>query len=887
MRKQKGFITLLAIIIGILLIGGGAYFYISSQSKKNVSGSALPGEINYQTCDPELIPCKDQDLCTLKTGLLNPESKKCDLIIDENIKRVCEDANNTFISIYDRDSEIKDLRQGEYIGKNILKEINELKNIINNQSSVINTKKEEIETEMETIRIEYKATLSEAEDFFDVLQLMNTSFITSDSDCKQISDLGAREICQILNNPNLTESTCNGFKESRGQCYFFLAQQEKNRAYCSYAEAPDGLSFADCDDLVTTRIAIDSTDASFCGQIDYKNTSSFERQFKFSTFATCVLQVVYKDDNPNQCKYLPEGGNDIESISNIDYFFKDGCEKMVWKDTYSSNKTDFSSLRQINSIDKCEEGDAVCINTFAIKLSRPDLCYEGTKDKCSEAVYALTGNKKHITSGDLAIQHFFLTGENLCSSVTDGKSNCFATIGKYKKDLLVCNQAKETARDDRYIYDNMDDVIDCYVTTSVSQDDPKICLLLDDEYPPKTFSNSKTQNCLEKYSLITGKLDGCMAIYQWDDYVFKKELDKKNDQLKVDNSDLLEDTDYNRKISKSKFIPDCSNNYYQTEKQVYDSGTTYGPYLDDESRDLLESKIDEEGAIALQTLEGLSCLNSIDIDYDGIENLTNLPNLPNLKKISASYSSDFKDLSGIERFPLLEELDISSTDVFDISKLKTLTNIKSLYIDGTKITNLEPLRNITSIKELYLNRLNYTDLSPIYNLDLESIYLDADVNSLDELSGIKTEKIDISVNIESEEDILKLNSIPAFEYIALDLELKSQFNDFSSLNVKNLKDLYLDFNGEFYEINIKSIYHLKELEDITIRDGKLSSIDLRKFPNLTNLTIYDTQLETLSKSIIGIDSDRLNISIDVEESFEDCINWKKENPELDLECIYY
>ena len=98
-----------------------------------------------------------------------------------------------------------------------------------------------------------------------------------------------------------------------------------------------------------------------------------------------------------------------------------------------------------------------------------------------------------------------------------------------------------------------------------------------------------------------------------------------------------------------------------------------------------------------------------------------LNNLINVKKLNLSGLKGKLDISQIECFVKLIELDISYCT--NIENLQCLEKLESLDISNTNISTLNFSQNMKNLKNLIISNTNITDLLPLYKLE-ELEYLD-------------------------------------------------------------------------------------------------------------------------------------------------------------------
>lgn len=159
----------------------------------------------------------------------------------------------------------------------------------------------------------------------------------------------------------------------------------------------------------------------------------------------------------------------------------------------------------------------------------------------------------------------------------------------------------------------------------------------------------------------------------------------------------------------------CSNNNLQTYKSIdkYTIGWTYkahdlesdplfflnSDYYDEEktiikltsqSRRKLKDYLREGGSSVLsKKLNGLSCLEELDLRNSGLSEVDNFPNLKNLKNLDLSLNTELSDITFLSRFTKMERLNLRRTSVSDLSPIANLPNLKFLLINKGLISKEE------------------------------------------------------------------------------------------------------------------------------------------------------------------------------------------------------
>ena len=214
----------------------------------------------------------------------------------------------------------------------------------------------------------------------------------------------------------------------------------------------------------------------------------------------------------------------------------------------------------------------------------------------------------------------------------------------------------------------------------------------------------------------------------------------------------------------------------------------------------------------LSPIAGLIQLKSIDIDFidspfpiiHDTEQLSRLVNLTFLALDGAD------DLTPLARFPKLETLFVSDSNIRDLKPLAGLTNLTLIHMGGSSVSDLSPLVGLTKLWHLYLPGGDISDLTPLAGLTgLEELYLHhngiSDISILSGLTGLKR------IN-------LRDNSITNISPLARLTQLKwadladNEISDASPLaGLTNLTWLAVDRN------NISDLSPLEELrKNITV-----------------------------------------------------------------------
>ncbi|WPC43921.1 cell wall-binding repeat-containing protein [Clostridium sp. JS66] len=187
------------------------------------------------------------------------------------------------------------------------------------------------------------------------------------------------------------------------------------------------------------------------------------------------------------------------------------------------------------------------------------------------------------------------------------------------------------------------------------------------------------------------------------------------------------------------------------------------------------------------------------------------------------------DISGIENFVNLQDLNLDFSKVSDISCLKNLTKLKWLRLSGNQVSDISSLKGLTNLYEIELSNNKISDIGALKNF-----------TNLQRL-GLGGNKI---------ADISTINSLTNLKYLELD---NNQISDISALKeLTGLNSLYIN-NNQIKDIS--PLTNLRNLESLDLSNNQISDItELKKLINITSLNlkgnpISDKDKESLKKAL--------------------------------------
>jgi len=209
------------------------------------------------------------------------------------------------------------------------------------------------------------------------------------------------------------------------------------------------------------------------------------------------------------------------------------------------------------------------------------------------------------------------------------------------------------------------------------------------------------------------------------------------------------------------------------------------------------------------------------------------------------------DLTGLEYFINLRELDAGFNDITDLSPLAGLTQLRKLNLGGNTIIDLSPLAGLTKLEELTLYGNGIRDIGPLAGLQsLHSLHLGNDpVGDLSPLAGL--------ANL----DCLYLGGCGITDIGALagltnlySLELSdNSITDLTALSgMQNLRNLKLAGNPVADYAPIEAIY--PQLEEKDFEYGQAFDAELpRQAENSdAKVAVGDDALEAILREVTGV-----------------------------------
>ena len=253
-------------------------------------------------------------------------------------------------------------------------------------------------------------------------------------------------------------------------------------------------------------------------------------------------------------------------------------------------------------------------------------------------------------------------------------------------------------------------------------------------------------------------------------------------------------------------------------------------------------------------------------------NVNDIEKYPMLEKLEIC-NYHLEDLSFLKQLPHLKELKINNCGVIGLQELEGLVNLTELDLSYNQIIDITPLEKLTNLEKLKLNTNQITDISPIKNLT-KLTGLDLSENQITNIKVLKdlpnlalTDKsYDIDV---LPEYLVKLFN---FEHVYLD---DNQISDISTIDKEVLKytsaqkqNLKIKTNKK--EISLPNAFLKNEKNTFSTENFELINCKLSK--DNSKIIIEDTAKEAsikiaegaLKDSVLTVEYDNIkpNLTVD-------------------------
>ena len=227
------------------------------------------------------------------------------------------------------------------------------------------------------------------------------------------------------------------------------------------------------------------------------------------------------------------------------------------------------------------------------------------------------------------------------------------------------------------------------------------------------------------------------------------------------------------------------------------------------------------------------------------------------------YSSEIRNLTGLQHARNLRELKLSGNAITDISSLAELRQLNELWLDRNSITDISPLAELKKLTRLELWHNNITDISPLAELK-KLTWLNLLGNNITDISPLaELKKLTwLELQFNSISDISALAELKQLTRLELS---GNNITDISPLaKLKKLLGLDLGYNNI---TDISPLAELKQLEGrLSLSDNNITDISaLAELKRLTWLELSGNNITDISplaelKYLTGLKLRQSNVS---------------------------
>ena len=254
-----------------------------------------------------------------------------------------------------------------------------------------------------------------------------------------------------------------------------------------------------------------------------------------------------------------------------------------------------------------------------------------------------------------------------------------------------------------------------------------------------------------------------------------------------------------------------------------------------ETLDLSQSSV---STLALETVNTLSALQSLNLNSCGVTDVSNLKSLSALQTLDLG-SNSVASIGPLANLTAMQTLNLSGNGVSDISPLTNLKNLQSLDLSYNAPTTLAPLAQCSALNRLDLSNCGLIDLSALKNCT-KLTHLTASHNDLTGIAGLEActalEEVDLSYNkLVSIDELAGINSLLLVNINENDVKAVPAFSAEC-----RLQKFYADHN--FLE-DLTGLTALPYLNYVTLDYNNIDNIDaLADCENLVQVNVFHTNI---------------------------------------------
>ena len=311
-------------------------------------------------------------------------------------------------------------------------------------------------------------------------------------------------------------------------------------------------------------------------------------------------------------------------------------------------------------------------------------------------------------------------------------------------------------------------------------------------------------------------------------------------------------------LSPIDFVPDKVTGGQDTSACLVEV-TFPDPYLDRAVRDTLGRPAQDTQPIYLHEVNGwttfdaveryisslegigaLASLQTLNLDYNNVADLSPLASLSDLKALHLD-GNGVSDVSALQSLGALQTLDLSSNAI-DLDQLKSLTSLVRLELRSNSLSDVTALHALPNLREL--------DLSSNPDIPLEQITampnltaLELRYNSLKDVAGLQNLTALVTLDLGGNDGIGPAELATLTPLVTLGLS-NNNITDLDGIQpLSALRTLYLSGNAI---TDLTPLSGLTALQTLTLDFNPITAFPSLNLPSLQTLSLYQTGLADLA-----------------------------------------
>ena len=239
----------------------------------------------------------------------------------------------------------------------------------------------------------------------------------------------------------------------------------------------------------------------------------------------------------------------------------------------------------------------------------------------------------------------------------------------------------------------------------------------------------------------------------------------------------------------------------------------------------------------------MTSLQTLDLEFNSISNLSPLSDLTNLKDLGLIHNR-IVDLTALSNLSALQTLKLNENEIKDLLPLAKLTNLVDLRIAYNQVVDISPIQDLLRLTTLRISDNQVTDFSPVLSLSQLTTFF-ADRNPASDLSVFKMiglSKIGLDIRSDENLDLVQsLSGITELRVSTPDYEIA----DYSLFSKEGLTDVrcYSCFGNSMSDF-IKSLS--PSLEFLALDDDQPIDLSLIDSLSISGIGLNNPTIEDLS-----------------------------------------